>query len=373
MSPSIERKAANKAYPKYWRLRRRHNKFIVSFRVPTSIRHLWENKAEVTLGLGDTQAEAERQAFYTWAKKIHADTTPMSMADLFDKYSAEVIPEKSPKTQSSNRDSIKRLRAVCGEIPVLAYKTHMAYQYRDAVAKTKSEKIANLDLQVLSHCFTKAFEWGVDLVEHPIKGKVTKFTLQARDRYVTDEELEWFLSVANPFLNAYIPLKIATGKDQSMILAIKLTDIKEDSLFFPKRFKTEGKSKNVKASSMPFMHNGQSTGLKEILDGILLWRKSVKKAWNSEYLFVARTGLPYFDGKNNSAFKSIWQRAMTKALKDTALTEKFTEHDLCSKTASDVETVEEAARLRGHTNLRTTTQNYRVKPETVIPHKKKDQ
>lgn len=330
---------------------------------------MWGGKSEVTLGLGKTQAEAEKNAFLTWSQKIHANTTPLTMADLLDRYAAEVVPTKGKKTQTSNLQSIARLRAANGAIPVSEYRSHMAYQYRDAVARAKSQKIANLDLEVLSHAFTKAFEWGADITEHPIKGKVTKFTMFARERYVTDEELKHFLSVANPFLKAYVPLKLATGKDQSMVLAIKMQDIREDALYFPKRFKIEGKSKSAKASLMPFEHNGQSTGLREVLDSVLAWRKKAVKI-ESEYLFVARTGKPYFDGENNSAFKSMWQRAMRKALEETELEESFTEHDLCSKTASDVETVEEAARLRGHTNTRTTEENYRVKPNVVVPHKR---
>lgn len=364
------RNQSNLKYPRNWRVRERGEMFYISFRVPKEARPLWNNKAEVLLGKGKTEQEAATLAYRRWSTAMHSDTTPETLGDLLDRYLNEVVPTKARKTQVSNEASLKRLRAALAEIPVPEFKTFMAYQYRDAVGKQISQKTANLDIEVLSHCFTKAFEWGAPITEHPIKQKVTKFKLLARQRYVEDWELDALVSVANPFLKAYLPLKLATGKDQSMILAIKLSDIREDGLHFPKREKTKGYA-GVKASIMPFEDKaGNSTGLREILDDVMAWRSKALKI-GSIYLFATRDGNPYYDGNNNSAFKSVWQRAMKKALTKTDLEEKFTEHDLCSKTASDVETIEEAAQLRGHTNTKTTRENYRVKPEIVLPFRKK--
>mgnify|MGYP003638632521 FL=1 len=82
-------------------------------------------------------------------------------------------------------------------------------------------------------------------------------------------------------------------------------------------------------------------------------------------------GHPYIrtDGITSS-FDTSWQRAMKKALKQTSLETSFTEHDICAKTASDVDTVEQAAKLRGHLNTNTTDKVYRRKPETVISLKR---
>jgi len=370
MSPP-PRNSKNEPYPKLWRIRRRGNgSYIITYRAPKSARHLWDNKSEPTLGKGETLGQAEKAAYIEWAKRIQSDVTPMTMSQLFDKYAAEVVPKKSEATQISNTASIQRLRAVHGDMPVTAYETFMAYQYKEQCAKDISKKTANLDLEVLSHVFTKAFEWGVPIIEHPLKQKVSKFSLPPRDRYIEDWELNEFLSIANPMLKAYVPVKLATGKDQSMVLGIKLSDITEDGLKFGKRNKIKS-SANAKASFMPFYDkDGTSTGLKELLDDVMEWRAEHLKI-SSIWLFCTSQGQPYVkeDGKT-SGFKSIWQRAMKKALDKTKLEIKFTEHDLCSKTASDVETVEEAARLRGHTNTKTTQQNYRVKPEIVLPFKR---
>ena len=99
------------------------------------------------------------------------------------------------------------------------------YKYRDRIARTRSKKQANLDLEVLSHCFTRAIEWGI-VSDHPMTNKkVTKFSLPARKRYVENWELQEWARVANPFLVAYVVLKGVTGLRQQDLLTIKNRDI----------------------------------------------------------------------------------------------------------------------------------------------------
>ena len=368
-----QRNRNNTAYPKNWRLRKRGERgdWVISFRAPQSVRHLWDGKAEPELGRGSTIAAAEKIAYQEWQRRIIVSDTPMAMGQLLDRYTSEVIPKKAPATQISNNRSIKRLRSVIpAEMPVTAFKTHMAYQYRDRCAQLESNKKANLDLEVLSHAFTKAFEWGCNIIEHPIRGKVKKIPMPARDRYVEDWEYDCFLSISAAFLSAYLPLKLATGKEKSVMLRIKLSDIKEDGLHFPKRHKIKGNAK-AKPSVLPFYDKEESTGLRELVDDVLEWRKNHLNV-ASIYLFATSTGQPYIkeDGQTRG-FDSVWQRTMAKALEKTDLQERFTEHDLCAKTASDVETVEHAAQLRGHLQTSTTEKVYRRKPNRVIPLNRK--
>jgi integrase len=44
----------------------------------------------------------------------------------------------------------------------------------------------------------------------------------------------------------------------------------------------------------------------------------------------------------------MWQRFMARLLKDTKIKERFTEHDLRAKCASDAETLGRAQQLLGH-------------------------
>jgi len=71
------------------------------------------------------------------------------------------------------------------------------------------------------------------------------------------------------------------------------------------------------------------------------------------------------NGRSNS-FDSLWQRFMAKALKETDLEVRFTEHDLRAKVASDNET-ERAKQLLGHSSSAMTDRVYRRKPELITP------
>lgn len=368
LAPLVKRSTQNKQYPKGWRVRKRGVKaqYIISYRTSKINRHLWNNLHEPELGRGATLGAAEKQAYKIWTERIVTTDKPFTLQDLFDRYELQVIPKKAAATQKSNRQSFKRLRSVFDlKQPVIDFKTHQAYQYRDYVANNLSAKRANLDVEVLSHLFTKAIEWGCN-IQHPVKGIVGKISIPDRDRYVEDEELEEFLSVCNAMQKVYIPLKLATGKDKSMLLRIKLNDITGEGVKFPKRQKTAGK-KGGKASIVLFEHQGQSTGLKEIIDNIMVWRKRWCKV-QSFYLFASSMGQPLITDQGiTSNFDSQWQRTMKKALATTSLAERFTEHDLKAKTASDAENAEQASKLLQHHNTSTTKRIYRRKPESVVP------
>jgi hypothetical protein len=367
------RNKENTIYPRNWRMKLRGSKFYILFRVPIRARELWGGRSEVTLGIGDTLPAAEKAAYQSWADKIAFSETPHTMGTAFDRYQAEVLPLKAPATQRSNKLSLNRLRAVIPqEMPVTEFRTHHAYQYRDACAKKESKKKANLDLEVLSHVFTKCFEWGTPgLIEHPIVGKMSKISLPPRTRYPEDWEITEFLKVANKMHRVYVPLKYVLGIDKSLMLRIQLSSIKPDRLEIEKRIKIKN---NVKAKKKSYMFqdaDGNDTGLKLIIDDVLAWRKEILKERISPWLFCGSKGQPLINEDGiASTFDSNWQRAMKRALERTELVEKFTEHDICAKTASDAETVEIAAKMRGHLNTSTTDKVYRRLPQKVMPLKK---
>jgi len=213
--------------------------FYIYFKPPPSAKHLWDNKTEIKLGSGKTLQIAEKKAFEFWASKITTSEKPYTLGALFTRYQTQVIPTKAKQTQKSNLQSMTRLRSVFdSDQPVIDFKTHQVFQYRDYVHHNLSPKRANLDLEVLSHMFSKAIEWGCE-IQHPSKSIVGKIPIDDRDRYVTDDELACLLEACNALLKVYIPLKMATGKDKSMLLKIKLSDITEKGLSFPKREKTK--------------------------------------------------------------------------------------------------------------------------------------
>jgi integrase len=87
----------------------------------------------------------------------------------------------------------------------------------------------------------------------------------------------------------------------------------------------------------------------------------------SPYLFCTRQGLPSIkEAGTTSGFDSIWQRTMHKALHSTKLIDKFTEHDLRTKIASDT-SADHAKELMGHSVSKITDRVYRRKTEVIPP------
>lgn len=82
---------------------------------------------------------------------------------------------------------------------------------------------------------------------------------------------------------------------------------------------------------------------------------------------VSKFSTPHMkeDGTANG-FDSIWQRFMGKALANTSLSTRFTEHDLRAKVASD-NSIEHAQALLEHSNSELTDRVYRRKPELIKP------
>ena len=66
-------------------------------------------------------------------------------------------------------------------------------------------------------------------------------------------------------------------------------------------------------------------------------------------------------------WSSMWQRFMARLLKETAIKERFTEHDLRAKVASDAESLERARQLLAHADSRITQRVYRRRPDRIKP------
>src|SRR6185369_15946057 len=155
-----------------------------------------------------------------------------------DKYLLEVVPTKSPATQESNRNAIKKLRAFAA-FEITDFDHTDAYQYRNKRGK-EAPTSANRELEVLSHMFTMCFEWGVPgLQRHPmIEGKFRKLKLAPRDRIVEEWEIKEAMSLkpskygrsAIPMIQAYIRLKNVSGRRRIEILRLKTTDLLEEGV-----------------------------------------------------------------------------------------------------------------------------------------------
>jgi integrase len=342
--PPYPRNPENKKLPERWRFR--YGAYY--YRVPPGQESQWDDKKEYRLG--STLSEAYR----TWADRLQYLEQVRTIAQLLDRYAFEVLPEKAWKSQESNRTSINRLRPVFGHMLLDDIKPAQCYHYMDLVKKRHGPTSANRDFELLSHAFSKAVEWGL-IDRNPVKGQVRKLSIQRRERYIEDWELEKALSVASPMLRAYIVLKLLTGLRRGDLLRLQMRDLQEDGIHVQPH-------KTAHSSGVRLLIQW-TLELREAVDAAIAARPKDIAPW----VFSTREGKPYLDletGQAN-AFDSLWQRFMDKVKKSGF--DAFQEKDLRKKTASDMP-LEQAQKLLGHTTAATTRKHYRIKGEVVTPH-----
>lgn len=341
LMPPRPRNPKHKGYPARWRWKNG----AWRYQVPQKLEHLWDGKREFTLGRTDAEA------YKAWADRLQLQRTARTIADLLDRYLQQVVPEKAPKTRAANQASITRLRRVFGHMPIQTLRPVHVYQYFDARSATPTS--AHRDVEVLSHAYTMAIQWGL-AEEHPVAQKVRLPGERPRDRYVTDAELETAVRAAGPVIRAYVAIKLLTGLRRGDILRLTVSDLREDGIHVQPR------------------KTARTTGKRLIIEWTDELRAAVDQAKAARpkdlapHLFCTRKGQPYItDDGNANGFDSLWQRFMTKALA-AGLQERFQERDLRAKTASDMP-ADLATALLGHADGRITHRVYRRRPEVVRP------
>jgi integrase len=235
---------------------------------------------------------------------------------------------------------------------------------RSGLQGTLAKRLEAVD--ALSHAFTKAVEWGL-IARHPFKGEVRLQGDKPRTRYVEDEELIEVLALPSKrkkgsvlMMQAYIRIKLLTGMARSDLLRLEPdVDFQEDGIHVV-RHKTADSS-------------GKSTIYEwnEDLRAAVAVALSVRTSAHSKWLFCTREGKCYIDAEKETAsgWDSMWQRFMSRIMTETTLADRFTEHDLRAKCASDADSLEHARALLSHVDSRITQRVHRRKPERVQPGK----
>lgn len=340
----------NRGLPKRW-------KFVHGawyYRPAPGTEGAWDGKK--FFRLGTTLPEA----YKLWAERLETAGKVRTVAELLDRYLLQVVPNKAPKTQDENRRAIVNLRKRFGPAALTEIEPHHIYEYID---KRGAKVAAQREIEVLSHAFTKAVEWGL-LKKHPFKGEVRIEGNAPRTRYVEDWEVIEALALVPKrkagsvlMTQAYIRLKLLTGLARSDLLRLRLDEHLRDDGIHVARHKT--------------LHRG--VGKVTIYDYELVPErlvaveaaKRVRPAL-SPFLFCNKRGEGYFDEDRGtcSGFDSLWRRFMDRVMKETKVKVRFTEHDLRAKAGSDAESIEKARKLLQHATAQTTV-IYRRKPERV--------
>ncbi|MHB1529909.1 MAG: tyrosine-type recombinase/integrase [Acidiferrobacteraceae bacterium] len=347
------RRPENRGLPVRWRYL--HGAYY--YQVPRGLEPKWGGKHQFRLGsnLGE--------AYRTWSTRLETRDECQTIGDLLERYALEVVPSKAPKTQTGNLAGIRMLREVFGRLPIGDFTPVHAYRYRDKRGQT-APTAANRELEVLSHAFTKAIEWGCR-ADHPmVEGRFKKLHRPPRTRYVEDTEILAVLSLppmrrrgSIRMLQAYIKLKLLTGRRRSELLRLRVSDLQEDGVHFTL-------TKTVKKTGQAALIVEWTPLLRAAVNEALATRPIDIAPW----VFCTKRGECYgkADGSANG-WDSLWQRFMARLLTETDLKERFTEHDLRAKCASDAKSLEHAQQLLAHASPATTKRVYRRKPEHVKP------
>ena len=355
MTPK-KRKPENRGLPKGWQLH--HGAYY--YRVPPGTEPQWDNKKRFRLG------KSLAEAYKVWAERMQYLDEARTIGQLLERYALEVVPTKAPKTQKESARYIQKLTAVFGHMLIPDLQPSHVYQYID---KREAKTSAIHEIALLRHSLTKAVEWGL-INKNQLIGQVNLRGRKGkpRDRYIEDWEVVEALTLPSRrkygsvrMVQAYIRLKILTGLRRGDLLRLKVSDCDEAS---------EGIKVQPHKTAM-------TTGKRLIIEwsdelrAVVAEVLAARPVDISPYLFCNRRGEPYFNEATGEAngFDSVWGRFMTRLLTDTKVTERFTEHDLRAKCASDASSLEHAKHLLGHTTEQTTERYYRRKPERVKPLK----
>ncbi|WP_082926363.1 tyrosine-type recombinase/integrase [Cupriavidus sp. D384] len=344
------RKANNKGLPLRWCERNG----VYFYRVPVGLEAQWDGKKWFRLG------GSLPEAYRAWAEKLaHTDNTK-TVADLLDRYALQVVPTKKVTTQQQNQVAIKRLRLVLGTAPLTGIRPQTVYQYID---KRQSKTAARREIEILSHAFTKAVEWGI-IDRHPFKGEIRLTGEKPRTRYVEDWEIVECLALEAKrshgsvlAVQAYIRVKLITGLRRGDLLRLSMSDLQEDGIHV-----TPGKTAGSTGKSIILTWTDELRSAVEMA-------KAARPVRIAPWLFCNRDGECYISEVTGRAggWDTMWRNFMARVLKETEVKQRFNEHDLRAKCASDAETLAHAQALMAHADSRLTERVYRRKPQVVQP------
>jgi integrase len=356
-TPPRKRAKHNAGLPSRWR--QYHGAYF--YRVPAGQEAHWDGKKQFRLGT--TLAEAATE----WAKRIEHDRkAAVYVRELLDRYAIEVIPRKAPATQRGDNLALVNLRKVFGEMRLGDMEPQHIYRYVDTRLNRKGEKSPSTgihEIRVFKHAFSKAVEWGL-MAKHPFKGQVRLKGTRPRTRYIEDWEVVEALALVPTrkrgsvrMIQAYIRIKLLLGIRRGDMLRLRMSAITESGITVKPH-----KTAHTTGMSRTFEWTPE---LREAVD----LAKAARPLHIAPYLFCTKTGEGYFDEATGEAsgWDSMWQRFMARLLAETKITERFTEHDLRAKCASDAESLERARQLLGHADAKITAEVYRRKPEIVRP------
>ena len=289
-----------------------------------------------------------------------------TLADVFDRYKTGVtalLPSEARRDHEIR--TLDRFKRLFGNMSPDALTAKHLYVYMDKRIDERPEFIekklpapaaAEKDMRFLSDVLKKAIKWGAATVNAALNIEFDKRPKNTRD--VTQAEYDAVYAMATERMQIAMDLASNIGQRRADILRIR-----------PKQdFTDEGILLRQGKTGTPLVIEW-TPGLLAAVERA----KALKPEIPREYLLRTGTGKGY----TPSGFGANWQRLMKKATspgkhgEPPVLAEWFKFHDFRAKAATekaDLEGEEEAQKLMGHKDIKT-TRGYirRVKPKRVTP------
>lgn len=206
-------------------------------------------------------------------------------------------------------------------------------QYKARKKKKNTPATVNRHLACLNNLFNKAkYRWNYLQGDNPVKKVSPLKENNARTRFLTAEELQKLISVANPFLKLIILLAVNTGMRRGEMMGLKWTQVnwENKTIYLTK-------TKGNKRREIP-------------MNGTAEWVLQQLKRGNSEWVFCKDSGEKY--GNWRKAFQNAVKKAGLKDFRFHDLRHTFASHLVMN--GKDLYTVQQ---LLGHATA-TMTQRY---------------
>lgn len=314
--------------------------------------------------------EWDRAAKNKWVELSTGKAPDGSISELLDAFldHCEHLVRsglRSRQTHEGNELEAGMLKAVFGAMHYKAVTSkHVASYLRKRTSQSKGSGPdgkplppvpapvrANREIALLSSAYAWAMaEDNYDITSNPCYG-VRRNTERPRDRYVETSELRRFTRGYAPrWLRCYCLLKRLTGLRQADMLKL------EDTLITDRGIELQVGKTGHRITfrwtwALRIVVRAAQALRPPVPEGITLMRRP---------LFLSRYGTAL----TSRGFKSQWQRSIRAYV--TAGGERFTEHDLRAKTASDARDITTAQQLLDHATP-AMTQRYRRAPTKVHP------
>ncbi|MBS7600495.1 MULTISPECIES: tyrosine-type recombinase/integrase [Pseudomonas] len=312
-------------------------------------------RVEIPLGTDLDVAKIE------WAKLDRKAVPKITrlLGDVFNRYERDVIPGKMPRTQKDNLLCLKQLRAAFADAPIDAITPQIIAQYRD---KRSGKVRANREISLLSHIYNMAREWGITERENPAAG-IRKNRERPRDFYAGPEIWNAVYECAVDELRDAMDLAYLTGQRPADVLSMRARDCDEGYLQVAQR-------KTSKKLRIALCSEGKRNDLGALIFKLL--RQRYERGVRNPYLINTPDGRNVTASMLRLRFDDARKAAIANAMEahDGALAEQirnFQFRDIRPKAASEIDDLNQASRLLGHTDKRITETVYRRVGEIVNP------